>query len=619
MSDRIFTPEEQSELASIFAVPLESLEELVDWVDVFLGIRLPVGHVDPESNSSPGEWLWEAYNNYKNNKGNEIPGYIILSSRDSYKTLSETILNLLLMIHFKATIAHLAAVESQAYKAIQYVNSFIKKCEPYLNANNISVDTQSKRRISLMHPDGSVAYVNIIIATLQGANSEHTNVLSVDEIDVMRFPDAYEEAMFIPGVVSGKYPLKIKTSTRKFAFGLMEKELQKAQSSGEKILRWNILDVTEKIPPEISRPDLPRVPRYIHYDLPLRNLSVDEYNKLPEEQKNGFKLIEAYAGIAESPLLPVMENRLADRPDTDVGGLYKPMDFVLNQFASVSLEKAEAQLLCRKPTKEGIVYPRFTRSGNVISLNDAYNQIADHPYNGTISLDSLISLMQQKDIKFYAGVDWGSTHPFAITISSLVNGEWWFLETYSASNFEFDEMMLAAKRMRDKYNPVKWFADTAEPMFIKEFKKNRMNCIDFKKDVSGGIEMTRRAIVDSKNIRRLKVLDTPENDFLIKGFEQHHFKLDSAGKPTSNPDDGLYADIMDTVRYQAQNLIVSGTGPIISGSITKVEESQQEYQQKASEKNKNWLSSEINKSVEESTGITGTVTSKSKGIFWNFD
>jgi hypothetical protein len=61
---------------------------------------------------------------------------------------------------------------------------------------------------------------------------------------------AYREAKYIPGFIKGRFPITIKTSTRKFAFGLMQQEIDEAPKAKEKILQWNIIDVTERCPEE---------------------------------------------------------------------------------------------------------------------------------------------------------------------------------------------------------------------------------------------------------------------------------------------------------------------------------------------------------------------------------
>lgn len=614
----------------LFLKKFNSPEDLQNWADIFLGIRLPKGHIYPDSNSSPVEWMWEAYNNYKLNKGNETPGYIILSSRESYKTLSESMLAVIFMLHFNATIAHLAAIESQATKALQYINSFIKKCRPYMEAMGMTIDSQSKRRVGFETQDGSISYVNVIIATVAGANSEHTNILCIDEIDVMRFPDAFEEAKFIPGVTNGQYPLTIATSTRKYAFGLMQKEITNAESSGQKVLRWNILDITEKCPDSRHRPNLKKIERYISNRLPLKNISMDEYNNLIENEKNKYTLIKAYNGCQSCPILPICQTRLATRPSTDVGYLYKPIDFVINQFKKTPLEKAEAQLLCLRPGSTGLVYPRFSPEigQNVISLQMAADLLCINP--SKIELDNIVNKLHDLNVDFFAGVDWGFRHAFAITVSCNIYGQWWLIDSYSVPGLELDQMMKLSIEIRDKYSPRKWFADTSQPIFIKEFNKNRMRCAEFKKDVMGGIEYTRGRVMDSFGNRYLKILKHDRNEWLINGFNLHHFKLDSAGKPTQEPDDDEYADIMDTIRYQAQNLFNSKASKNLKADDLEdnrtleqkrldEEKRRKEEDEKFINQKSNWIKYEINKAIKNTTEEENNrvKVGKNKNIIWD--
>jgi hypothetical protein len=119
--------EEKLELANYMLQPLNSAEELKDWIMTFLGLDMPMGHIDPDSNSSPVEAMWEIYSAIKDNRGEENPGYIMLSAREGYKTLSSSMLETLLMIHFQLTIAHMAAIKEQSAKSISYINYFFLK------------------------------------------------------------------------------------------------------------------------------------------------------------------------------------------------------------------------------------------------------------------------------------------------------------------------------------------------------------------------------------------------------------------------------------------------------------------------------------------------------------
>ena len=230
-------------LIKAFLNPITSPEHMRDWVFNYFGIDLPLGSIDPDSNSSPAEWLYTAYNAIRMNTGDEVPGYIVYAPREGYKTLTTAMLEVLCAVHFLLPVAHMAAIESQSKKSVQYITSFIKKIRPYLAAHNIEVKSSNTRHTELQDESGRIAYISIIICTLTGANSEHTTLFVIDEVDVVRFPNAYEESKLIPGVMNGIYPLTIKTSTRKFAFGLMQKEIDGSKESGDGVLHWNIIDI----------------------------------------------------------------------------------------------------------------------------------------------------------------------------------------------------------------------------------------------------------------------------------------------------------------------------------------------------------------------------------------
>jgi hypothetical protein len=565
--------EKKVELAQLMFHKLSSAQELKDWIMTFLGLDMPIGSVDPDSNSSPIDAMWEIYNTIRLNKGDENPGFIMLSARECYKTLGASILETILMLHFEVTIAHMAAIQSQSAKAIQYINYFFGKITPLLEVAGWANTSQNKGKIEFRTPNGEDVYIRVVVATLSGANSEHTTLMFIDEIDVVKDPMAYEEAKLIPGYTKGIFPLTIKLSTRKFAFGLMQKEIDLAPISGDQILRWNIIDVTEKCPPKRHKPELPKQDVYVAKSLPLRQLAPEDYEDLPDADKAKWTLIpQAHAGCLGCKLLPVCKTKLADRSETSQGGLYKPISVVINNFKKTSPDMAEAQLMCWKPSSKGLVYPRFeglVDKGNVITIETAVKTLLGEdpdrvirefniPYNPRKkpTEHDLVHMMKCLGIRFYAGVDWGYTHDFVIVIfAKLPNGEIWIVDCYSQSGLEFPDCLEIAKTYRDKYQPDKWFADQAMPSHTKSFTKNGMKCPKFTKDVMGGIEALRSKIVDGHGRRLLKVLMTDSCAKVINAIQKHHFKLGTDGNPTLEPDDTPgTSDQADAMRYVAQNL-----------------------------------------------------------------
>lgn len=552
-------------LAQTFLKRFTSPKHAKTWIHNFLDLDFPDSWVDPDSNSSPVHWLYETYKMYEANLGHTSPSTIVISSRESYKTLSEAAFAIIMMVQFGASIAHMAAIVPQATAAQNYISMFIDKIKPYLEYHKIELDSSNAKEISLKlnpgTPEEKQAYMKIIVCTVTGANSSHTNIFTIDEIDTIRSREqlrAYKEAEYIPGVFNGQHPVTIKTSTLKFPGGLFTKEMEKAQKSGHRVFRWNIIDITEKCQPARHKPDKPKQWVYVARSLPLRTITETEWANLIEKEREGYDKVEAYEGCLKCPLLPVCRTRLAHRSEKDVGGLWKPIDFTISQFDK-DPDLAEAQLMCWKPSSAGMVYPRFVDmadgTGNTYTLKQAWEAYTGEAAPKGLVFPDLIQFMLSKGVRFYAGVDWGTTHAFAISVSAkMANGEWWLVDGYSVPGLEFAQMMALATEVRDMYRVAQWYADTSEPMFIKEFKNARMPCKKFTKDVFGGISAVRGRIINARNRRFLKVIKHDRTELFLKMFAEHCFKLDTLGNLTKDPDDGEFADIADSVRYQAQNL-----------------------------------------------------------------
>jgi hypothetical protein len=610
------TPEKLQEMAVDLFRHLEDATDLKDWIKVYFGLDMPQGFIDSDSNSSPVDAMWTIYSTIKNNTGNKTPGFIMLSCREGFKTLSASILETLLMLHFQVTIAHMAAIQSQSAKSIQYINYFFNKIQPLLDVAGWLNRSQNKSKVEYRTPGGEDVYIKVVIASLSGANSEHTSLLFVDEIDVVRERIAYEEAKLIPGYAKGIYPLTIKLSTRKFAFGLMQQELDAAPISGDVILRWNIVDVAERCPTERHLPEGPKEDRYVSKSLPLKQISVEDYHNLPDVEQPKFELVkQAFLGCKSCPLLPVCKMGLANRPAKAKGGLYKPIDVVINNFKKINPDMGEAQLMCWRPSSKGLVYPRFESSlngGNVITLEKAYEVLMGE-FRKKVSENDLLMVMKQLKIRFYAGVDWGYTHDFVIVIFAMLpNGEIWVVDCFSSPGMEFADQLEVAKSYRDKYDVDKWFCDTAMPASLKSFNRNGMKAPDFKKDVMGGIEALRSKILDGYGRRLFKVLLIESTKKIVTAFVKHHFKLDAGGNPTLEPDDtpGV-SDQADAMRYVAQNLFPI-KGPQRPQMVTPEEQGQRSSNPAAEAQMKAEIASRLGGGKH--SGGTG----KKGGFSWSF-
>lgn len=619
-----YSPQEIEEIKKKLVLkPLNSVEELRAWMFLFFDIDFPSGTVYPTSTHGPADAMWRIYELMKTGKSQDIPQVTMLSSRDSFKTLSAAALEVLCFTHFRISIAHAAAVVDQSDKAVQYANGFFRNLKPYLEFHGWKRATDNKKKIEWITDTGESIYLRILVMSVRGMNSEHLPMLFIDEVDIVQDVRALKEAKMVPSIYKDYFPLTVYLSTRKFAGGLMEKTLKETLASGGEVLRWNILDVTERIPHDVAQVDKPKVTRYVSRLLPNENLSPEQWQALADEKKHNYERFESYAGIVNHPLLPVMRNYLVDRPQGDVGGLYKPLVAVNNNFKQVPPDMGEAQLLCNKPSSSGLVYPRFDNEKNVLSVREAIQQLLGEDVN-VDNFEYLKDHLKSLGVTIVGGGDWGYTDFTVLVIIALMpGGEAWVLDTFIMQHLELDDIVKYGKELQDGWNVDRWYVDQNYPAYLKTLKRKAgMKCPSFKKVVEDGITGLQGKIVDSANIRRFQIIDTPNNRRMIDAFGEYKWQLDGKGEIIEGKpyhDKEGVADLMDAVRYPAQNLFIKGKRPSYTSSgrpeDLKPVQTIEKNREIANQVNQNLMKEKIQ---ELATKAGNNTTIKRKGkIFWS--
>lgn len=621
MDFKSLTEDQRKEQAELMFTPLNSADELKDWARYFLDLELPLEQTDPDSNTTPLDAIWQIYNGAKNNSGDVVSGWILMSCREGMKTVSVAILELLLMVHFSLTVAHGAATETQSSVAVGYIDDFLIKISPLLKAKGWEKTTQNKRTISYSTPDGKNPFIKIVICTAKGMNSLHANFLFLDELDLAD-PQAIKQAVNITGFSRGFYGIKVYLSTRKYAFGNMQEALEKAPEMNYRVLSWNILDVTEACPPSRHKPDLPKQDMFVGKNLPLKKMGGEEFNGLPEIEKAKYDMVaNAHAGCVTCKLLPVCKMRLSQKPQTATGGFYKPISSVIQKFAENDADIAEAELMCWKPGSEGLVYARYSDKvdkGNVISLKKAYETLIGTEAPSNITSETIYAILKSLDIPIYCGVDWGFTHDAVIlAVANIPNGEVWAIDCFSSPKLEIQDLLPVAISFRDKYKPRKWYCDQNMPAYIKAFVRNGMACPKFTKDVAGGIGAMRSKIITAMGQRLLQILETDSTKKVRTAIMQHKFILDGQGNITQTPDDvaGI-ADICDTFRYIGQNMFPISGPQRPNVTSTNPNEANLPAEQKHTPEQHEMMKKELNKAIGASTSTGGT--GKRGGFHFNF-
>lgn len=584
------TPEQklilQLERKAIFS-PCKTKEHLKLWIKRYLNLDMPDVIVcdddltHPPSNSCPMDVLWEVYSKALEGTDENFQTVLAYSCRDGFKTLSASIMELLCLFHLHRDVGHMAAIEAQASRAAQYVAKFLQhpllkdfvegnnkreiKILRYENINDGTVIPKSEwKELPPQEQANYIAHSNsltIVIATLAGANGLHVSYMCLDELDLAP-PGPVEEAKLIPspGKVHGELPITFMTSTRKFAFGLVQQEIDKAEADPDnqlKIRHWNIIDVTQRCPPSRHLPDQPQ--EVIYYsERDLKHLDEKNYNLLAPEERTHYFRTEAFAGCAKCPIFVACKGRLATK-QTCTSNLLKPIPHVIGTFKKVNPDIAKAQLLCWKPSAEGLIYPYFNRERHMLTAPEMAAQITGEIYPSTFTKADLIDLMIERNLEFHSGMDFGFTHAWAVVTAGRDGHRLFVFDVIAVAGLELMEKIEMFKSKLSFLNPTV-YPDPAYPSDIKTFKRYGVKCKNFVKDVIGGIEAVRSKLMPG--IGREPEIFFLKGDIgcegLAKKLSQYHWKVDANDKITDIPEDDDM-DAPDALRYMCQNLFGNKT------------------------------------------------------------
>jgi hypothetical protein len=572
--------------------PCETREELKQWLLAYLGLDLPDCIVDEDSNSTPLDMVWETYSKMRANDDPEFNRVLYFACRDGFKTLGAAAIEVLAITHLGRSVAHMAAIKEQALKAQQYVKGFFRR--PHLRDFVIS-DNETKTEIrrfynpvtkhnltaaefealsadqQALHEEIRQAltmyreredYIKVIICTMQGANSEHVPLMIIDEVDVVSNPAAYAEAQNIPSERGGKMDLTILTSTRKFSFGLVQDEINRAVESGLHIRHWNIIDITERCPPERHHPELPRITIYRSADT-LKSITPAAWETLTQKEQESFVKSEGFDGCLNNcKLFAMCKTRLATHQKSNSTFLNK-ISTVTNKFRRQrTIEMAKAQLLCWKPASTGLIYGRFDRTRHVLSPAQAYFKVfGEHPTAGNrLTKAEFLTAIADRDVQWYGGMDFGMGHNF-VYVNSFKDGQRLFVShCFSSPGLETPQAIEQLEPWREQFDPVV-YPDMADTQAIRAFKRAGWKMRTWKKgagSIAAGITAVQGkmnpVMADEPELYFIHDVDEdPGMALLIQRIQEYHWKLDAAGKPTGVPQDDD-DDEADALRYDVMNV-----------------------------------------------------------------
>jgi hypothetical protein len=594
---------DQAERRRILFTHCKTKEEAHDWIYVHLEIDLPDVIVDPRTNCTPMEMIWDVYSHFVHppTDGTEQPAErLFYANRFGGKTLGMAIAEVMLMLHLGGNIIHLAALKEQSADAQRYLKDFFSKPDlrgfmigdnveetvavQYRPFNGVGIHL-TEREFKALPPAVQVLYervvgrAEIIAATPKAANGKHGFLLVLDELDLILNPLVLSEAVNIPTPFrrkDGTYidPLTVMVSTRKTGGGPVQRAIDNQAETGCVVKFWNILATTQRCPTTRHRPDLPRLPIY-RSDETLRAIEPATWAGLDAKQKEKYVLDEGYTGcLTNCKMFAACRGLLATKPGD--AEFLKPISDTAKKFRQNSLDGARAQLLCLKASAEGLIYPMLDRQIHVIMPWRAYEMVfGKSPENpDTFTKAALLEAFAAHDGQWSGGQDYGYTHFFVTTLMYRFGALGFIMRVIAQENLDPVQQIAACEPIK-QYEPS-IYPDTAYPGQIALFRKAGFRMMDWNKGkgtVTGGIDIVRTKLAPATGEPELffvyDVDEDPEIDLAFRHMAEYKWMRNAAGRPTDVPNEHE-DDIPDGVRYNVMNVFPAegNRGVIFSGMKT---------------------------------------------------
>lgn len=581
---------DQAERRRLLFTPCATREELRAWVYLHLELDLPGVIVDQKSinpsTTSPLDMLWLMYARLMYPRGGEDdPAEMLFyASREGGKTLIVSVFEVLGMIHVGTNVVHLAALKEQAYDAQKYLKAFMSKPDLqgmvvgdaierttlffYRRRDAAGVPLYLKEWKALSEAERgeyvlTTRVADIVAATVRATNGKHVGITVLDEVDIIQDKRIIGEARNIPSPIrheDGTFtdPLTVYISTRKTAFGPVQRAIDEAPETGLVVHHFNILDVTERCPTTRHRPDLPRLQVYRSEET-LRTVDPSTWESFDPKTKSRYVQDEAYTGcMTNCKIFAACKGQLSTRPEVGLDSyLVKPLSHVVKKLVGQGIDYVKSQLLCYNPSSTGLIYGHLFLPEHFLTPAQVYAKITGRAPDGPMNKVQLIEYVKTLDVTFGGGQDYGTRHAFAFAVGFKF-GIWGFvLRGLAAAELDIGQKIDFAAPLKHM-NPRVW-GDTAQPDHITEFQRAGWRMQDWTKgagSVDAGIDIVKFKLRPPGDAapELFFVVDEEDDEMVayVQVLKEHAWKLDTSGRPTNAPaEEGK--DHADGLRYWVMN------------------------------------------------------------------
>jgi hypothetical protein len=559
------TPEEKEKHTKLFLKPCKTRKEVKAWIKHFLGLYLPDVKVSRYADTTPLDVVWEVYRIcvLRQNPEN-IQELLYVAGRGSGKTLGMAIAELMVLLHDKRDVVHVGAIQTQAERCYAYQKNFLysRNIKEMVMPPSLPEDQRILEKAnmsnSVFNIDKEKVTLEVLPCTLKACNGPHVPLVVVDEIDTVSGEGlkAFKEISGMLDSKGSRKALRVGISTRKSRYGLMNRQIENADSEGRTVRRWTAFEFTERCPD--SRSGTKEVDAYIIQDT-MEVISEEDFKKkAPQKQKDyqHYKLLE---GCMKCPLAAIC---LTDaKKQTSKSPMLKTIDELAQKVRAEGPDWALAQLMNLKPSVEGIIYREFDEKIHVKTWNEMWFKLVGKEFPGECTHDIFVKKCHEMKLPCYAGIDWGWSSPNTVVYFFMDRVDNVYIVKTDGMTYISQPGWI--HYIKSKYHNIyrcqMYFADPADMGAVEELKKAGLpvaNNID--KAINPGIQVIKKLLKVPGTSDSKMFLAKETTVPLVQEFQLYHFKLNTAGEVTEDPDTE-YDHWLDALRYPLMMLLGKAT------------------------------------------------------------
>jgi len=551
--------------------PCKTKQELKNWIKYHLRLDIPDHTVSRYADTNPLDSIWSIYDICVNkNNPDMVDELLYVASRGSGKTLGVAIAELLVILHDQRDVVHVGAILSQAKRCYDYQMSFMlsDKVRPVLEFQDKSgkkfLEKLNMEKSSFNLIDRSTrarvkTSLEVLPCTLKAVNGPHVPLVVVDEIDTVSGEGlkAFKDISGMLDSRGGKRALRVGISTRKSRYGLMNRQIEDAETAGRTVKYWTALEFTARCPDD--RSGTKPTKGYVQQE-DMIVITEKEF-----ERKSSQKKIEFFENEfpGEKCLkCPIAALCLGDaKNQKSKSDMLKPISDPIKKAMENGPDWAISQLFNLKPSIEGIIYKEFDERKHVKNWNEMWKILTNQEFPGECTHDDFVKKCHQMQLSCYAGIDWGWSNPSTVVYFFVDNRENIYVVRCEGMTYMNNPTWVQTikSKWHHMYRCQLYFPDMANPGDGVTMRQEGLPCPSKQtKDTPGGIQVVKKWLRSLSSPVPKMYFAEETCQPIIQEFQLYHYKVDAAGEITEDPAKE-HDHWLDALRYAMYELFSKST------------------------------------------------------------